>query len=584
MTQLRTSMIIDLAGNLSGRANQFLGSLQRMGSGGSRSMGILQRSVTAATQGLDKLGNRYTAMLSGAVGLGAAKQVADLEERFVRLGIVADADDAAMARLKKQIFEVAKAPEIRVDPGQITGAVEEILEKTGDLKFAEANIRNIGLAIQATGAQGKDIGGIMSEFQKMGLNSKESFEALDILTVQGKAGAFTLKELASLGPRVVTAYTSMGRGGVGAIREMGAALQVIRMGTGSSEMAATAFEAVIRTLGNAKKVEMLKKGGIQVFDVEQLKKGKEVLRPINELMVEIVKKTGGKKTLLSKVFEEEAIRAFNTAASEFQRTGAIESLDKFYNVQADGTVITQDSARAAKTANAAMTNLVTTWKKFADGNLTGPIKSLTATLDGLKPGTVERWLNMAKYAAMVGGGLILARKAFGVYQFGRDIIGGGKGAGGALGGLSNGNPIPVYVVNKQFPNGLPGGIGGGTAAGGAATAGRIGLATGGVIALPFVTAAVARPIGKALAENEASWSSTGRLQDLLSRQLVMGGGPQSFQAKTIVDELTKRGAQDVNGTIKIVIDQDGTARVKSLSSHGSNVQMNVDSGLTMRSH
>lgn len=566
---LRTSFIIDLAGNLTGRANQFLGGLQRLGAGGARSMQMLQRSVHAASQGLDRLGNRYTAMLSGAAGLGAAKQVADLEERLVRLAIQADVSDTAIARLKRQIFDLAQSGDVRVDPGQIIGALEEIVEKTGDLKFAETNIRNIGLAIQATDAAGKDIGAIMAEFQKMGIiDPKQVLEALDILTVQGKAGAFTLQNLASLGPRVVTAYTSMGRGGVDAIREMGAALQVIRQGTGSSEMAATAFEAVIRTLGDAKKVGMLQKGGIQVFDPQQLKQGKEILRPINELIVEIVKKTGGKKTLLSQVFDAEAIRAFNTAAGEFQRTGSIDSLDKFYKVQADGTVITRDAARAAGTANAAMTNLYTVWKKFADGNLAGPIKNLTETLDGLKPGTVERWLTMAKYAALVGGGLILARKGFNLYQAGRDILSGGKGTGTGKSGLGTGAPIPVYVVNKHLSMrpgegwGFPGGQN---------APGAPGSKGGKVIGAAGKVAKYAGAAGAALGVGYGVGSLINDyLVDGTSIGNAIGAGLNRIAAA--LGNKESRLAIEINS-------KDSTARVSSLTSRGMSV--NVDTGPLM---
>jgi hypothetical protein len=573
-------MIIDLSGNLANRAGQYLNGMQRLGTGGARSMQMLQRSVHAAGQGIDRLGNRYTAMLTGVAGIGAAKQVADLEERFVRLGIDADADEAAMQRLKNRIFEVAKAPDIRVDPGQITDAVKEIINMTGDLKFAEGNIRNIGLAIQATGAQGKDIGLILAEFQKMGIvDPKKTLEALDILTVQGKAGAFTLQNLAALGPRVVTAYTSMGRGGVTAIREMGAALQVIRMGTGSSEMAATAWEAVLRTLGNAKKVQMLQKGGIQVFDVEQLKRGKETLRPINELMVEIVKKTGGKKTLLSKVFEEEAIRAFNTAASEFQRTGSIESLEKFYKVQADGTVITQDSIRAARTANAAMTNLYTVWKQFADGNLTEPIKNLTEYLDGLKPGTVERWLKIAKYAALVGGGLILARKGVGLYEFGRDIVTGGKGKTGMAGGLGKGGPIPVYVVNKHLSM-LPGqgwGFPGGEGAPGG-TVGKVGKLAKYAKNAGLVGTAAAVGYGAGTLINEGIGWGMGKM----SNRKYEGSGAIG---EWLYDLIHKEGnvaiqkKAEVGGEIRIKVDSEGRAKVTGLSTKNDNVPLNIDSGL-----
>jgi hypothetical protein len=425
--------------------------VSRFSQGAARSLLVMKRGAEAAWRGIDRLGNRYTALLTGAAGIGAARQVMALEQRFTRFGIQADISGDAVSRLKQRIFEVSSNPDIRLDPAEITAAIEEIVEKTGDLKYAEENIRNIGLAIQATGSQGQSIGGIMAEFQKMGLGAKESFEALEILTAQGKQGAFTLQNLAALGPRVVTAYTSMGRGGVTAIREMGAALQVIRMGTGSSEQAATAFEAIIRTFGDAKKVGQLQKGGIQIFDPVALKQGKEILRPINELIVDIVKQTKGKKTLLSKVFDAEAIRAFNATASEFQRSGSVESLNKFYRVAADGSIITRDSARAAGTANSALENLLTTWKKFSDNQLSGPIRNLTEALDKLEPGTVERWMNIGKYTVMAAGALIAARKAYGLYQAGRDLFRGGKGGvpgGGPLGGFGGAGPVPVYVVNK----------------------------------------------------------------------------------------------------------------------------------------
>lgn len=616
---LRTSMIIDLAGNLSARAGQFLGSMQRLGTGGSRSMQVLNRSIQAAGRGLDRLGNRYTALLSGAAGVGAVRQVAALETRFMRLGIQADKSNEDIAGLKKQIYEAAKAPDIRVDPGEITSAIEDIVEKTGDLKFAQANIRNIGLAIQATGAQGQDIGQIMAEFQKMGIiDPKQVMEAMDTLNVQGKEGAFTLQNLAALGPRVVTAYTSMGRGGVGAIREMGAALQVIRMGTGSSEQAATAFEAVMRTLGDKDKVGKLQKGGIQVFDPDEAKKGKQVLRPINELMAEIVKKTGGKKTLLSEVFDAEAMRAFNAASAEYQRTGSVETLEKFMKVQGDGATTTRDSARAAGTFNAALTNLYTVWKQFADNQLSGPVKSLTSALNGLEPGTVERWLKVGTAVVGTVGALVLAKKGIEMFRFGRDLITGGKGARGGLPGLGGGGgPIPVYVVNQpggtiggnydayrtpdysgrrgggpipragsrilQTLGRLPSFLKGGTLARlggmgriGAALAGTVGTAGAGVTAGSVLAAGAAGyGIGKLL--NLGLGWATGKM----SGGKYKGSGAIG---EMLYDFIHKQSAtqpkkQEVGGEIKIKIESETPARVTGMKAKNSKVPLNVDSGL-----
>jgi len=51
---LRTSLFIDLAGNMAARAHQLLGGLQRLGAKGSHSMTVLNRTIQATGRGLDR--------------------------------------------------------------------------------------------------------------------------------------------------------------------------------------------------------------------------------------------------------------------------------------------------------------------------------------------------------------------------------------------------------------------------------------------------------------------------------------------------------------------------------------------------
>ena len=587
MSDLKTSIIVDLAGNLERQAKRFAGSLGRLSSQGSRHMGALSRSVNVVGRGLDRLGNRYTALITGAAGVGTARMVANLEERFTRLGIQSNRSAGDIDALKKKIYEVAKSAEIRVDPGQITSAIEEIVEKTGDLDFAEKSIRSIGIAIQATGADGQSIGGILAEFQKMGLSAKDAFEALDILTVQGKAGAFTLQNLAALGPRVVTAYTAMGRTGVPAIREMGAALQVIRQGTGSSEMAATAFEALLRTLGDADKVKVLQQGGIRIFEPGTT----DTMLSLPDIMEQIISKTKGSKMVLSKVFDAEAIRAFNAAAGEFQRTGRVESLRSFYQVQADGSTITKDSIRAAKTFNAALTNLYTIWKQFAEDQLAEPIKHLTEYLNGLEPGTVERWLAVGKNVAIAAGGAIAVSKALRIGADLKTLFGRRGGKTGGVGGGAFGDAIPVYVVNGPMSNwgGGAAGTAAGTATGTASGAFLPIVATGMIPAGAAAAMAYgSRATGKAVSRWQAGMYTKDQLRDLRAKHMVMGGGPDSFQVKTIDAELQRRDSewmrefsQGMQGKLKIEI-EGAPVKVKELN--GRNLDIEVDSGRIMAGH
>ncbi|WP_018169087.1 phage tail tape measure protein [Thioalkalivibrio sp. ALMg9] len=464
MSELRASVVMDLQGNLQRQARRYEQSMAQLSQRGSRHMSRLSRVTGALGRGLDRIGNRWTALATGAAGIGTLRSLGRMEERFARLGIQSQRSAEDMERLRRQIFDTARAPDIRVDPSEITSAIESIIEKTGDLQFAEDNLRNIAAAISATGAEGTNIGEIMAEFQKMDVRAPEQvLRAIDTLNEQGKEGAFTLQNLAALGPRVVTAYSALGRQGPEALREMGAALQVIRQGTGSSEQAATAFEALLRTFQDADRAsELQRRSGVQIFDPDELERGREVLRPINELMSEIVEAAGGRTSRLSEVFDAQAMRAFNSALAEYNRTGAVESLDRFLQVQGDGTATFRDSERAAQTSAAAMRNLASAWNDFADQNLSGPIQAAADALNSLDKETVDRWFRIGGAIAGIVASAYAIRS---VGRLGRDltmgarsVLGGGMTTGGVAGGLggaaSRAAPTPVYVVNW---GGMPGG-------------------------------------------------------------------------------------------------------------------------------
>jgi hypothetical protein len=406
-----------------------------------------RKAVDLMNKGLNGVSNRYTGLV-GTVGAGLTiKNVGNAQERLERLGIQAGLSSEKMKQLKNDIYATALQDNIRVDPKEILAGVESIVEKTGNLEFAEKNIRNIGMAVQATGATGQNIGELFGEFEKMGIKGPEKVaEALDILNVQGKSGAFTLQNLAALGPRVITAYTSTGREGTTALREMGAALQMIRMGTGSSEMAATAFEAMMRTMTDPAKIKKLEESGIELFDPKKMADGKRVLRPINELMAEIIEATGGDKVDLGKIFDAEAIRAFNVAATEYQKTGKINKLNEFYNVQADGSTTMKDSERAAKTFNASLTMISTSWERFADTRLTGPIESMAKLLNMLGSEGADRlWTGLSIGGGLLGSALI-ARKGVGLYRGAKNLFSKGKGGSGGLADIASGGGLGVQNV------------------------------------------------------------------------------------------------------------------------------------------
>ena len=456
MSTIRAGVLLSLNNRLSGGLRRASGDVSSFAVKAGSAFGRVNRAIGGVTGRLATLGGG----LSLAV---AAKGVIDMEARLVRLGTQASVGADKVAQLRDRVYEVAQDNQIKVDPSQLLDAADAIIERTGDFQFVQENLRNIGLAIQAAGASGVDIGGLFAEFQKGGLTTEEAAAALEILTLQGKMGAFTLENLAALGPRVMNAYAASGRIGVEAHKEMGAALQVIRQGTGSAEQAATAFEALMRNLTDPAKIKKLKAMGVDVRDIVSGE-----FRSIVDIMRDVVIK-GGDLEALGAVFDAEAMRAFTASIAEFKRTGVVESLGEFMELNAEGSTILDDSARNAATMAANLTNVRTAFRKFAEDNLSEPIQKVADALNAATPEDFDRWASGAKKLALG----LLAVKGIAVVGSAMSAVSGvmaarrgGKGRGvlGSM-GAGMGGAMPVYVTNWGGAGSVLGGRG--STAGGA---------------------------------------------------------------------------------------------------------------------
>lgn len=451
---LKASFRLDLTGNLFGKSQQLANRLSRMGQTGSRSMMMFSKSLTAVDNLSGHLSNRYAAIITGATTAFTIKNAAAMETRLEQLGIVADRSKVEMQQLNEQIYRVAQKRNINIDPSQLLSAVEQITAKTSELSVAEDNLENIAMVISATGAGGEDVGSLFSNiFEKFNVkDSKEMLEIIDALANQGKMGAFELRDLATQGERIISAYAAMGRTGKEAALEMGTMMQLARKGTGSTEQSATAFEAVVRNLTNPKLIKNLKSVGISVKDVNGN------FRAMPDIIKDIVVKTNGDTTKLGLIFDEFAKRAvnpiaiaYNQARKEGKSTAeAFSAMNELMKVNSDGASIMSDSARMAATLESSITSLKTAWTGFANRNLAEPIQKLANALNRIQPEQLDKWLKTAGKIAVTVGALAVANKArHGILGI-MDFFSAGKkgGTSSALGALAaNGRPIPVYVVN-----------------------------------------------------------------------------------------------------------------------------------------
>ncbi|MCV9382454.1 hypothetical protein OE564_10490 [Aeromonas hydrophila] len=458
--QLVTDIVINLAGNLANKARQYGQSMTQFAANNQRAMNMLKMSASAAGRGIDALGNRYVALGAAVVGGSAVRGFSQLDRRISRIAIAAEISREKSAELYDEIQRVSNLKGIRIDPAEATSAIEEILTKTGDLEYAIANLPNIAAVIQATGAGGADIGSIFTELKKLGVESqKAAMMAIDTLNIQGKEGAFRLSSLAKEGPKIFAAYAATGRQGTQAVTELGAALQIIMRGAGSEPEAVTAFEALIRDITRPETVKKLKEiGGIQVFEPEEMKKGREVMRSLPALMEEIVTKSKGLSSNLALInLSDEAKRALKPVIGEFLQKGDVQSFDQFLTMAGDGSTTLNDAAVAANDFAASLQLVSNSWSQFSNQQLAGPVAELANAINSLDPDSVQQWLEAGKNIALVTGGLVLAKKTFDAVRWGKDTWdalkpGKGKGGAGGMGdAMADLGATPVYVVN------MPGG-------------------------------------------------------------------------------------------------------------------------------
>lgn len=463
MKKMRAEMELSLLGNVSAQSDKFAQSLNRLESSGRRSLLGVANIANRTHSTLGTIFNKGSALL-GSVGLAVSgKSVADLETRMTRLRLQAEISKEEMAKLNGELFKVAQKRDINIDPSELLSAIERIVGKTGDLKFATDNMQNLAYAISATGAAGEDIGAMGADLmEKFGIkDQQEIIKTLGLLVNQGKAGAFELRDLATQGERVTAAYASTGRQGREAVAEMGAMLQMTRKATGGPEQTATALEALIRNFNDPMKRKILLDSGIKLMDPEDPKR----MRSIIEISKDIIRVTKGDRSKIGLAIDQEGIRALTAMMIEYNQTGGFKSVDSFLKTSSDPQTLLDDSKEIAQTFNSAMTSLRTAFTYFANTNLAGPIQTLAYAINSLNPETLQKILTyggtaLGGLAAVWAGSKVIGMGATALSAL--KVFGGGKNSvvGSALGGLtglaSMSNPLPVYVVNGFGGAQLPG--------------------------------------------------------------------------------------------------------------------------------
>lgn len=397
--------------------------------------------AASAIQGVDKaFSGLGTAMgaLGVSLSVGAAtKEIIQLDNRLTRIGLTADASAEQVNQLKQKVFEAASDSSIKIDTTSINDALDVVMTKTGDLKYTEDNIRNIAIAIQATGEQGSSIGSVFAEFQKFGYTADQITQLMDDMVKQGDQGAFTFGEFAKAGSAVISAYSPIGTAPED-IKRANAAMQIIMMGTKNAEIAVTALGSAMSELSSPDKQAKLMAIGVRVRD----ESGK--FRDFNDIMADLLKVSEkvGNTDFLGNIFGQTTMQAIRAYGNFYE-----DMYPKLMDLGDTTGAMEHKSATMANTLAANLQQVQTAFVRFADAKLTAPLEKLTDLLNKLAEDPEA--FNRIFTGIAVGIGSIAAVKGLSsVINIVSSIASLKKGGGNInIGSNIGGAGMPVYVTN-----------------------------------------------------------------------------------------------------------------------------------------
>jgi TP901 family phage tail tape measure protein len=256
------------------------------------------------------------ASLGGAVAV--VKDVVANEQALTRLGIQAEVSDERVRALSNNLFQISDSTgQFR---SELIAGATELVTLTGDFKLAAQSASALGVAATATGASMQDLAGVSAALsQNMGIAGRSIGGALDILAVQGKQGAVELKDLASLLPTASAGFKKFGEDGQRGVAVLGAALQVSKTATGTASEAATAFNALGKSLvANATRIKKLSGGKVKVFERDE--HGRKVARDFVAILEDLRKSKLARdpEALQKALGTEEAVKSFQALSDNWK--------------------------------------------------------------------------------------------------------------------------------------------------------------------------------------------------------------------------------------------------------------------------
>lgn len=216
MSELRTSVVIDLAGNLQRRAQQYGRALTGFSERGQRDMSRLSAASTTAGRSLDMLAGRTTAIIAGAgAAYAASSQVIDsarLDKKLIQIQQTAGATAEQSAELRKELLAMQQQTGQSLD--SLLSGFNNLVQAGLDWEKSLATVKAINPALAVTGSQAEVLSSAMTvaaeafDFDLSKIST--AIQLIDQMTKAGRLGNAELEDLSSIFARVGTNAKSAG--------------------------------------------------------------------------------------------------------------------------------------------------------------------------------------------------------------------------------------------------------------------------------------------------------------------------------------------------------------------------------------
>lgn len=215
------------------------------------------------------MGMAATAAVGAAEGaaIGSVfKRSSDFNYSLAGIGVTANMQSVAVKSLSNDIINLGR--DTNQGAEKIKAALGYLVAASGDLNQSKAALKDIGTTATAASADVEDVAkASFTLIDALKVKPEELKDSLEALVAAGKAGNFEFKDMAGNLPMLGASFAGLKMKGKEAAATIGAALQIVRKGAGSSEEAAGNLQNFMAKLLSPETLKKSEKLGMNLHKV-----------------------------------------------------------------------------------------------------------------------------------------------------------------------------------------------------------------------------------------------------------------------------------------------------------------------------